>query len=256
MDTPNLLKEAFSKIKEDIQTLQSNILWVGQQIEEINRILTQLKETQQLQQTNQQTHPHINPTQNSQNQQINPNPTDKQALYASISPFTGVSTRNEGVPTDRQTNQQTDTLTQKTQNHSFISNEEKPINIIKNSQNMQISEKNDKITKIEQISQILDSFDSLKKEIRQNFKHLTNQEMAVFSLIYELENQGFIVDYPILAQKTGLSESSIRDYTQKIIKKGIPLLKFKENNKKIILRISSELKKIASLQTISALRNL
>ncbi len=80
--------------------------------------------------------------------------------------------------------------------------------------------------------------------------------MLVFSTIYQLEEQGFIVDYPLLASKLSLSESSIRDYTLKIIKKGIPLLKNKENNKKITLSISLDLKKIASLNTILQLREI
>ena len=80
--------------------------------------------------------------------------------------------------------------------------------------------------------------------------------MAVFSAIYTFEEQGFVVDYSLISQKLGLSESSIRDYVHKIIKKGIPLLKSKENNKKVALSISQDLKKIASLQTILNLRKL
>jgi DNA-binding transcriptional regulator LsrR (DeoR family) len=60
----------------------------------------------------------------------------------------------------------------------------------------------------------------------------------------------------LISQKLGLSESSIRDYTHKIIKKGVPLIKIKENNKKVTLSVAQDLKKIASLQTILALRNL
>ena len=45
-----------------------------------------------------------------------------------------------------------------------------------------------------------------------------------------------------------------RNAIQRLIKKGVPLIKNKENNKKILLSISSELKKIASLNTIIQLR--
>ena len=42
--------------------------------------------------------------------------------------------------------------------------------------------------------------------------------MLIFSTIYQLEEENITVDYPLLASKTTLSESSVRDYTQKLIK--------------------------------------
>ena len=80
--------------------------------------------------------------------------------------------------------------------------------------------------------------------------------MEVFSTVYQLEEQGFTVDYPLLAQKLSLTESSIRDYIQKLIKKGTPIVKTKENNKRILIQISPDLKKIASLSAIYQLRDL
>ena len=112
------------------------------------------------------------------------------------------------------------------------------------------------ISSLEQVSQLLESLDSLKKEVRVKFKRLTQQEMLVFSAVYELQERGFIVDYPAVAQHLKLTEISIRDYTRKLIQKGIPILKSKENNKKITLSIAPELKKIASLETIYQLREL
>jgi predicted transcriptional regulator len=107
-----------------------------------------------------------------------------------------------------------------------------------------------------QVSETLSQLDDLKKAIRQQFKVLTNQEMLVFSTLYQLEEQGFTVDYSLISQKLSLSESSIRDYILRIIKKGIPIQKTKENNKKVFLSISSDLKNIASLSTIIQLREL
>ena len=114
----------------------------------------------------------------------------------------------------------------------------------------------DKISQIRRVSEIIDSLDSLKKEIRSKFKKLTSQEMKVFTSIYQLEEKGFIVDYSLLAQNTSLSEISIRDYVRKIINKGIPLDKKKQDNKKIILTIPQNLKKIATINTITSLREL
>ena len=236
------IKDAFAKVKLEILELK-------EQIEEIKRTIL-------AQQTNQQTDKHIIPTNQQINPTINPNPTDNYPLQALKTQDIPLSTGTRGVPTDRQSDSQTDRQTQNNTFDPLISNEGN-IKITPNFiQNIHLPSKTDKITQIEHVSALLESLDSLKKEIRSNFKHLTQQEMAVFSAIYELENQGFVVDYPLLAQKLALSESSIRDYAHKIIKKGIPLLKSKENNKKVILSVSSELKKIASLQTILALREI
>jgi len=226
------IKEAFLRIKEDILSLQEQMLTLNQQIEEIKRTLenktpTQLEDNQAIQQ--------INPTSN----QI---PTDNLPFKALKDSISSISIGNGGVPTNRQTDRQ--------------SNQQTEESIDFYAQNYQNTRKSDQISQIRRVSEVLESLDSIKKEIRSNFKQLTNQEMSVFSIIYTLEEQGFVVDYSLISQKLGLSESSIRDYTHKIIKKGVPLVKIKENNKKVILSISPDLKKIASLQTILSLRNL
>lgn len=219
------IKEAFSRIKEDILSLQEQMSVLNQQIEEIKRTLdtkipTEKEESQAIQQTN--------PTQN----QI---PTENLPFKALKDPILNISTGNGGVPTNSQTDRQSNQQTQEF--------------------NEKLS-KIDKINQIQRVSEVLESLDSIKKEIRTNFKQLTSQEIAVFSTIYTLEEQGFVVDYSLISQKLGLSESSIRDYTHKIIKKGVPLVKIKENNKKVTLSISPDLKKIASLQTILSLRSI
>ena len=103
---------------------------------------------------------------------------------------------------------------------------------------------------------ILDSLDNIKKELRLKFKRLTDQEILVFSTIYQLEEEKGFSDYRSLSKKLGLTESSIRDYVSRIILKGIPVEKKKINNKSIQITISSNLKKIASLQTILQLREI
>jgi chromosome segregation ATPase len=239
MPSPDQIKDAFSKVKQDMDELRTQIWALSQQIEEIKRTLQQQNPTETLEKpANQQT----NPT----NQQI---PTDNLPLYAPKQQDTPISTGNGGVPTDRQTDSQTVQQTQKPIDFYSFHSEELP-EFTPNTQ------KTDQISQIERVSEVLESLDSIKKEIRTNFKHLTSQEIAVFSAIYTLEEQGFVVDYSLVSQKLSLSESSIRDYTQKLIKKGIPLIKSKENNKKVTLIISPELKKIASLQTILSLRKL
>ena len=95
-----------------------------------------------------------------------------------------------------------------------------------------------------------------KKNIRIQFKRLTGQEILVFSKIYELDEEFGYTDYKTLSQHLSLSESSIRDYVSRLVKKDIPVEKVKVNNKTVLLKISDNLKKLASLQTILQLRDI
>ncbi len=239
MTTSDPIKDAFSRIKQDITSLQEQLAYLNQQLEEIKQTIQAQNPTQN---TLQQTDSQSNPT-------IPHIPTDNLPLEGLKQPISSISTGNGGVPTDSQSVRQTVQQTEKPIDFTKFHNEE-------SAENQQNSSKTDQISQIQRVSEVLESLDSIKKEIRSNFKHLTSQEMTFFSAVYTLEEQGFVVDYSLISQKLGLSESSIRDYTHKLIKKGIPILKSKENNKKITLSISPELKKIASLQTILALRQL
>jgi len=69
------------------------------------------------------------------------------------------------------------------------------------------------------------------------------------------EEKGFS-DYKAIAERLNLSESSIRDYVGGILSKGVPVEKQRVNNKTIHLKISENLKKIATLPTILQLRDL
>jgi regulator of replication initiation timing len=209
-----------------------------------------------------------------------PTPTDNPTLplevrglkYQNFDTWTG----NGGVPTDRQTNQQTDIPTDIIEENPYNEGKEnfqreEAIRHYKNPySDQEISSKQEFLPEIppqvqpktlsqnlKDASQIIDSLDDIKKEIRLKIKAMTSQEMLVFSTIYQLEQQfpeG--VEYKHIASRLKLSESSIRDYTQKLISKGIPVEKLKLNNKKILLRISSELKEIAPLSTILKLRDI
>jgi len=213
------IKEAFKKVKEDMNFLHQELEKIKRTLEEIKNTPTQLQSTSTTQQIT-PTHPNTS--------------TDDYHLEASKSQNLAISIGNQGVPTDRQTNQQTDRHIQK-----FALNKE-----------------NDRISQLQRASEILESLDELKKEVRFKFKQLTNQEMLIFVTIYQLEEQGLDVDYAVVSKKLQLSESSIRDYVGRIMKKGIPIKKIKKDNKKVILSVSEDLKKIASLNTIIQLREL
>jgi hypothetical protein len=250
------IKEAFSKVKQDIFLLQSQISDIKRNLQEIKRTLQDHQQNQTIRQIN-QTHPE--------------NQTDIPQKEAPNPPISRVSTGNDGVQTDRQTIRQTDTSPQKfaqsedsyfnqglknSPEFAQSSTNQPQINIPINPQFPPQTKPTNQIDHLEKVSQILGSLDSLKKELRLKFKKLTNQEMCIFSSIYQLEEQGLLVDYPLLSTKLGLSESSIRDYVKNIIKKGAPVVKTKQDNKKIILSIPNDLKKMASLQTILQLRAL
>jgi hypothetical protein len=241
-DNRDYIKEAFERVKEDIFNLSNDISALKQELFELK---TQLKtldneltsfKIREIQLPSRQDYPTHSPT----NKPLIPtdrsspthNPTHPQEIGGLKYPNLEVSTGNRGVPTDRQTNQQTDNPTD---NYSKISLKEQILNA----------------------TEILNSLDSLRKEVRLKFKAITPQEMSVFSTLYELEQvhpEG--IEYEQIALKLKLSSSSIRDYIQRLLSKGVPILKDKINNKKILLRISPELKKIATLDTIIRLREL
>ena len=255
------IREAFQKAKQDIIILSSQLDLLKQEIHRLKQHISQ----QSNQQTDSSIHfptekiPNYSETQaqNSQKPTVQHKkpaydtypahiPTQNSPFKALISPNSGISTGNNRVPADRQTDQQTDNST---------GNEGVKVRL---SQILpiQLNKQENRIKHLEKVTEFLSSLDDIKKDIRQKIKYLTNQEMSVYASIYQLEEEGFIINYSLLAQKFSLTESSIRDYIQRIIKKGLPLQKTKENNKKVILTIPPELKKIASLQTILQLREL
>jgi len=227
------IKNAFQKVKQDIDLINSEISLLRQlltnndkKLSEIDLVLQELSSKMTNFITNkEELTPKTIPTEIIQNQAISTdNPTDNSPFKPLNSQNIVISTGNEGVPADRQTNQQTN---QQTEKASF----DHAINI-------------------------LNSIDTLKKEVRNKFKRITEQEFLVFSTIYQLEEEIGYVDYKTISQRLNLTESSIRDYVGKLIRKGIPVDKTKINNKMIQLSISSQLKKIAPLSIILQLRDL
>jgi len=271
------IKEAFSRVKEDIFSLGDELQKIKLMMSDMKnelKILTQAfndlrekdfltekpQKTQELIPTHTPTHPQETTT----IQQITPTqkeiPTDKLLSQVLKRQKIDVSIGNEGVPTNKPTNKQTNQqIIQhiKLEQKPAISQQLTTTNSQEASSLPTTTEKAEsRIDQLDRIDEILTSLDSLKKELRMKIKRLTSQEMAVFSLLYSLENQGNKVDYPLLSSKLSLSEASIRDYIGKIKKKGIPIIKEKLNNKKIILHLYQDFKKIASLDTIIKLREL
>jgi len=222
------IKEAFQKVKQDIdflkkeaEDLKIDLVKTRGKLIEICEIIQKMNE--KLEKTV-STQRHIIPASST------PPSTHHLPLEAPNRQNLGISTGNEGASTDRQTDRQTD----------------------RHIQNKPKKEENS----IENALEVLNSLDNLKKEIRLKFKRLTDQELLIFSTIYQLEEEEGYANYRLISEKLNLTESSVRDYVGRLIKKRIPVEKKRINNKTIQLNISQNLRKIAPLSTILQLRDL
>jgi len=208
-------------LKEAFIKIKEDILILKDEIKNLNKRLLDIQTTPTHNQP-------IQPQQINKPTLIQTTPTHNQPIQPLYTQNNHISTGNKGVPTNTPTNTPTHQQTQNTPKLDF-----------------------------KQVNNILESLDNIKKEIRLKFKRLTPQEMLVFSTLYTLENHNNIeITYKIIATELKLSESSIRDYINKLINKGVPIKKTRQNNKTIILTISQDLKKIATLTTIQRLRTI
>ncbi|MCK4647350.1 winged helix-turn-helix transcriptional regulator [Candidatus Pacearchaeota archaeon] len=229
------IKEAFQRVGKDIGSIKEELTFLRKSIAEtrtrmielceiINKLSKKTELFNQKKNIIDSTHKPKIPT-------TSTHPSTHNKLFNPLNPQNlSISTGNGGVSTDRQTDRQTDRHKQNKWEKSQDS--------------------------INNAAEILNSLDNIKKEIRIKFKRITEQELLVFSTIYQLDEEQGHADYKLLSKKLNLTESSIRDYVQRLIKKGIPVEKKRINNKTIILNISKNLKKIASLSTILQLRGL
>ncbi|MEN7982521.1 MAG: helix-turn-helix domain-containing protein [Nanoarchaeota archaeon] len=233
-----VIKEEFRFIKEEIDNLNQDNLFLNLEIKEIksqlkeicnilenlsNKIYNSNKNYSLNTHLDSSTLRHINQTHKSDTLDTS---TDNYYFKPLNHQNLPISIGNQGVSTDRQQTDNKQTDRQQTQNS------------------------------IENAVEMLSSLDSLKKEIRLKFKRLTEQEILIFSTLYQLDLSNCFVSYKTLSAKLNLTESSIRDYIRRLINKGIPIEKNKLNNKSIQLSISNDLKKIATLSTILQLREI
>jgi len=226
------IKEAFQKVKGDINSLNSELNALKQNLSETRVMMIEvceiIKKLSEKSQEKRFIEKSVTSTDKQQNQTDTiPYPTHNTNLNPLKHQNSPISIGNNGVPTDKQTNRQTDKQIENTPKNP-----------------------------LEDALDIINSLDEVKKEIRLKFKRLTNQELLVFSTLYQLEEEEGYTDYKSISDKLNLSESSIRDYIGRLIKKGIPIEKNKLNNKSIQLSIQKNLKKITTLSTILKLIDL
>lgn len=215
------VKDAFSKVKEDMELLREEMNQIRKSLIELCDLIPKMIKKQEIEVEK------AVPAHNLQLPAVeSSNPAHNFPFSPQKAQNTGFSTGNEGVPADRQTNQQTD----------------------KSSQNKEKSS-------INEAAEMLKSLDNLKEDIRFKFKNLTNQEWLIFSAIYQLDEEKGHSDYASIAARLGLTESSIRDYVSRLIKKQIPIEKKRVNNKLILLNISPGFKQLATLSTLLRIRD-
>ncbi len=96
-------------------------------------------------------------------------------------------------------------------------------------------------------------FKGINNQINQLFGNLTKQELFVFLTIYQLEEDIGNVSYIDIAKKLELSEGCIRTYISNLMKKGVPILKKRHNNKIVYLSVSDEFRELKLKDKLSDL---
>ncbi len=242
---------SFQKIKEDVLCLQQEIIILKQEIQEINynfnAFLSQFK--QALHSNKHPTHvqhmKHL-PTHNLPNKALN-----QQYFHSSIG--------NNGVPTDSQqiVNRHLDTINRTSsipRNFHYRRDDFQNLRGIykqKSSIEPTSMESNPMDSNQVNIPQLSNIVSNMKQELQDKFKKLTKQEFFDFSILYALEEEKGNITYRDIAQRANLAESSVRDYISRLEYKGIPVVKERINNKIVLLRISPELRNIATLDSLS-----
>ena len=95
---------------------------------------------------------------------------------------------------------------------------------------------------------------SLKKNLEKKINNLTNQEFLVFLTIYQLEEDlRRNITYDDLSSKLSLSTGCIRSYISSIIRKGLPVIKKKINNRTVTLTIHQDFKELNLRESLTNL---
>lgn len=234
------IKKSFAKIKEDMLFLSQQLVSIKEEIQEIKEIIGKLEQDRKP--ANIQQIQHISST-NSQ-------------LYGEIKPYFSHSKGNEGVPADSQQTSSRQIMPLKRTFNIQEQNKEKPRILTDET----IKEMSKDIGEIkanndEELSRLSRLIENMKQDLKDKFRNLSRQEFLIFSALYSLEEQSKEISYKDLAIATKLTESSIRDYIARLIHKGIPIIKEKINNKTVLLKISPELRNIATLEILSKINS-
>lgn len=81
-----------------------------------------------------------------------------------------------------------------------------------------------------------------KEELPTILSRLSKQEFLTFLTVYHQEEQGIKVTYETVAEELKITPGCVRTYVSGLLKKKLPVLKTKYNNRLIILSIPSEIR--------------
>ena len=96
---------------------------------------------------------------------------------------------------------------------------------------------------------------ALKESLDSAFRSLTSREFSVFMTLYSLDKEkGGNIAYSELSQQLNLSESTIRDFINILLRKNIPIQKERYFNKKVSLSIKEEFRKLDLYQNLLKLK--
>ena len=94
------------------------------------------------------------------------------------------------------------------------------------------------------------TFDQFNKNLERKFLSLTKKEFLIFLTIYQLEEDHKQVTYSNIANHLNLTEGCIRSYVSELIKKGLPVVKEKINNRQAIFKVSPDFKELKLKQKL------
>jgi len=212
----DILKKAFSKVKEDMKVMDSRLAALESQV---NIILTRL---------DQKTAPGpLNSTVIGQYKPQNPQIQQSSSGNVGVQSINH-STINQSINDQSPVKQEMDQYTpQISKNYDEIP---------KPNHSLSTQSLNTQTTNIHSLN-----LQSLKKELESRFNTLTNQEFLIFLTIYQLEEDlRRSVTYSDLSTKLGLTSGCIRGYISALIRKNLPIIKSKINNRTLTLSINPE----------------
>ena len=213
----DILKKAFSKVKEDIGVLNNRLTMLESQI---NLILTKLDSKIAPKTPNYNKFEQYKPS--------NANIQQSSSGNEGVQSFNH-STIKQSINNQAQKDPRFDGYTPQIQENY---KEQTNINHSLSTQS------NTRSTNIHSLN-----LQSLKKDLESRFNTLTNQEFLVFLTIYQLEEDlGRAITYLDISKKLTLTSGCIRGYISSIIRKNLPIIKSKVNNRTITLTINPEFK--------------
>ncbi len=88
------------------------------------------------------------------------------------------------------------------------------------------------------------SLKGVTEEINKTFSSFSKQELKLFLTIYQLEDEALEVSYKAISTKMQLSEHCIRSHLSSLLRKNAPVIKTRLNNHTNLLSVSKEFRSL------------